>query len=81
MTNYVIDYNTGVRNDFEGTLEEAKDAAEHGMAYTQEHVDILEDGVLVSRARWYGYAPDEDEEDVLMRFGEHGFYVNWDDDY
>lgn len=76
-------YGTGA-GDFEteGTLEEAKVAADKGAAYTQQDIRITdEDGNEVSRRRWCGvqYDPDavEDTEDEVIQFGSFGHYAAW----
>ncbi len=75
---YYINYGTGAGNEFvDGTLEEAKKAAEEGLAYTQEDVKIqTEDGEDVAVLKWYGVQPEEDDI-VTARFGDEGFYGEW----
>ena len=75
---YYINYGTGAGNEFvDGTLEEAKKAAEEGLAYTQEDVKIqTEDGEDVAVLKWYGVQPEEDDI-VTARFGDEGFYGDW----
>lgn len=78
MTTYTINYNTGVTEEFEGTLEGAKQSALEGISYTQEHVSIEQDGEQVTVARWVGVEADEDDE-VLVHVGD-GFYQVWSDE-
>lgn len=78
MANYTINYHTGVTEEFEGTLEGAKQSALEGISYTQEHVSIEQDGEQITIARWVGVEADEDDE-VLVRVGD-GFYQNWSDE-
>lgn len=78
MATYTINYHTGVTEEFEGTLEGAKQSALEGISYTQEHVSIDQDGEQVTIARWVGVEPDEDDE-VLVRVGD-GFYQTWSDE-
>lgn len=78
---YFVNYNTGAGNfEFEGTLDEAKEAAEKRTAYTQEPVTIcVDDGdnwKVVSVLPWYGVRPNEDDE-VTERYGDFGFYGTW----
>ena len=77
MATYTINYHTGVTEEFEGTLEGAKQSALEGISYTQEHVSIEQDGEQVTIARWFGVEADEDDE-VLVHVGD-GFYQNWSD--
>ena len=77
---YYIDYNTGVEmEEINGTMEEAMEAAEKGIAYTQQPVTIRdEDGEPVAVLQWWGSAPEEDyTEDVVERFGDFGYYGPW----
>ena len=78
MANYIINYHTGVTEEFTGTLDDAKQSALEGISYTQEHVSIELDGEQVAVARWYGTEPEEDDE-VLVNVGE-GFYQAWSDE-
>lgn len=78
MATYTINYHTGVTEEFEGTLEEAKQSALEGISYTQEHVSIEQDGEQVTIARWVGVEAYEDDE-VLVHVGD-GFYQNWSDE-
>lgn len=79
MTTYIINYHTGVTEEFEGTLEGAKQSAFEGISYTQENVSIeTKDGEKITTARWYGVEADEDDE-VLVMVGE-GFYQTWSDE-
>ena len=76
---YFIDYHTGVTEEVEGALEDAFAAAEDAMAYTQESVTIEnENGNEKYISRWYGVVPEEDDE-VLMQFGDYGFYTVWEE--
>lgn len=77
---YHINYGTGVGNEYvDGTLEDAKKAAEQGLAYTQTDVKIqTEDGEDVAVLKWYGVQPEEDDV-VTARFGDSGFYGEWTD--
>lgn len=78
MATYTINYHTGVTEEFEGTLEGAKQSAVEGISYTQEHVSIEQDGEQITIARWIGVEADEDDE-VLVHVGD-GFYQNWSDE-
>lgn len=82
MTKYTINYNTGVTQEVEGTLDDAKAAAKKGASYTQEKITIHDalTGAVVSTARWWGIVPDEDfEDDILLQFGDAGYYSVWED--
>lgn len=78
MATYTINYHTGVTEEFEGTLEGAKQSALEGISYTQKHVSIEQDGEQVTIARWVGDEADEDDE-VLVHVG-NGFYQTWSDE-
>lgn len=79
---FTIDYNTGITDECEGTLEEAKAIADEGAAYTQQDITIRDEkGVEVARRRWYGvpFDPEETEctEDDVIQFGTFGFFDEW----
>lgn len=76
----VINYHTGIKDSVTvANLDEAKQIAADGIAYTQEKITIEnESGEVLTESRWYGVAPDEDD-DVLERIGE-GFYQAWSDE-
>lgn len=78
MNKYYINYGTGAGDEYiEGTLDEAKKVAEDGLSYTQQDVKIqTEDGEDVSVLAWYGVQPEEDDA-VVARFGDYGFYGEW----
>ena len=80
MEKFIIDYKTGVTENVEVyDLNEAKEIALEGIAYTQEHVVIKnEDGEVLTQATWYGVEPEEDDH-VLITVGE-GFYQTWSDE-
>ena len=78
MATYTINYHTGITEEFEGTLEGAKQSALEGISYTQQHVSIEQGGEQVTIARWVGVEADEDD-DVLVHVGD-GFYQNWSDE-
>lgn len=75
---YYINYGTGAGNEcVDGTLDEAKKAAEEGLTYTQTDVKIqTEEGDDVAVLRWYGVQPEEDDV-VTTKFGDSGFYAEW----
>jgi len=89
---YYINYNTGAGNEyFNGTLAEAKAAADKGAAYTQVDIIISKKDPLfeisgewlpVARRRWYSgeFDPElyEDGEDAdVIRFGNFGYFDEW----
>lgn len=78
---FIINYHTGVVHEIEAEdLAEAKQIAVEGMTYTQQKVSIeQEDGEVLATSYWFGVAPDEDDA-VLARFGDYGFYQLWDDE-
>ncbi len=75
---YYVNFGTGAGDEWvDGTLEDAKKAAENGLAYTQTDVRIqTEDGEDVAVLKWYGVEPGEDDV-VAARFGNSGFYGEW----
>lgn len=79
MTTYTINYQTGITEEVQGTLEKAKQAAIDGMEYTQENVLIQLEGETVTTSRWYGTEP-EDDDSVLVQYADYGFYQTWDDE-
>lgn len=79
---YIINYNNGVKNECDGTLEQAKKMADDGAAYTQCNITIEnEKGERVAGRSWWGvpYDPNEteDEEDEVIQFGNFGHYSAW----
>ena len=79
---YTIDYNNGVTNTCDGTLEEAKKLADDCASYTQRNIYILNDaGEKVAGRSWWGvpYDPNEteEEEDEVIQFGSFGHYGAW----
>lgn len=78
---WYVDYGTGAGNFwFDGTLDEAKSAAEDGLCYTQSSVDIMDEEYNVcARLPWWGVQPSEDDE-VTACFGSFGFYGCWSDE-
>ena len=79
MTRYTIDYQTGVTEVVDGTLDKAKEVAVAGIAYTQENVIIKDgDGEEVTRSTWYGVKPEED--DAVLEIISEGFYQTWNDE-
>ena len=77
---FVINYQTGVKHNVNAAdLNEVKEVALEGIAYTQENVTIeTPEGEVLTAARWYGVEPEEDDQ-VLTEIGG-GFYQVWDDE-
>lgn len=74
---FVIDYNTGVKHTIKAyDLDEAKEQAQEQLSYTQESVNIYQNGELVATLPWYGVTPEEDAV-VTEQFGDYGFYGEW----
>ena len=82
---YFINYGTGAGDEYvEGTLAEAKKAADEGAAYTQENIKILEGDNVAAVRRWYGteFDPDDYENGEaadVIRFGSFGHFGEWQD--
>lgn len=85
MKKFNINYHTGIEEEVEvADLQEAKEIAKEGIAYTQAKVTIETlDGEVLATSQWYGVEPTEEEiEDgmVLEQIGSYGFYQVWDDE-
>lgn len=85
MNKFKINYHTGIEEEVEvADLQEAKEVAQKGIAYTQANVTIETlDGEVLATSRWYVVEPtEEDIEDglVLEQIGSYGFYQTWDDE-
>lgn len=85
MEKYFINYHTGAGNEIieVNDLDEAKEIAFDGIAYTQSDITIETlEGEVITKAKWWGVIPDEDvaDEDVLTTIG-NGYYQVWSDEY
>ncbi|PGL78091.1 hypothetical protein CN931_24085 [Bacillus sp. AFS054943] len=80
MEKFIVNYHTGVTEEVEvNDLNEAKEVAKEGIAYTQEKITIETlDGGVITTAYWYGVSPQEDD-DVLENVSG-GFYQKWSDE-
>ena len=76
MTKYYVDFGTGAGNKGFDSLKEAMEYAEENCSYTQESIKILEDGEQRAVLPWYGVKAEEDDE-VIVNFGDFGFYGSW----
>lgn len=79
---YTIDYNNGVVNTCDGTLEDAKKLADDCAGYTQCNIYIKNDkGERVACRSWCGVPFDpeitEETEDEVIQFGSFGHYGAW----
>lgn len=78
---YIINYGTGVKEEVEvNDLEEVKEIADEGSAYTQKDYWIEDvKGNELARRRWWGVAFDENEceDEDPIRFGSYGYYSDW----
>lgn len=79
---YTIDHNTGITDEFEGTLAEAKAEADENVCYTQQNIDILdENDSVVATRKWWGVQYDENNDDVFeedpISYGKFGYYTSW----
>ncbi len=76
---FIIDFGT-MTEEFEGTLEEAKEQALNMMGHTERDVIIADDeGNEITRSQWFG-VDGNDEEFVLEQFGSSGYYQIWSDE-
>ncbi len=76
---YYINWNNGLIDEFEGTIEEAKMYADENSAYTQCDISIEDENQEKILTRfWYGVqATEEDKEDEdIIEIG-NGFYASW----
>lgn len=78
MEKFLINYHTGITEEVEvNDLNEAKEIAKEGIAYTQEKVTIETlDGEVITTSYWHSVQPEEDAE-ILEQFGDYGFYQMW----
>lgn len=88
MGKYYIDFNTGAGNEYAETLEDAKEIADDGAAYTQQNITIhpvingkVDFDSTVTMRCWYGVAYDENKayEENPICFGDFGYYADWTD--
>ena len=83
INRFLIDYGTGVGNEYARTIEEAMKKADEGASCTQKDIQIiwLENGDMVTYRKWVGAEFDpschDDEKPIL--FGKAGFYGDWED--
>lgn len=75
---YYIDWKNGLIDEFKGTLEEAKMYADEYSAYTQCDISIKnENQEEITRRKWWGVSPTEDDkEENIIEIG-NGFYGDW----
>ena len=79
---YTIDYNTGITEEFVGTLADAKAKADANVNYTQQSINIIdENDTVVATRKWWGVQYDENndhvhEEDPL-RNSNPGHSTSW----
>nr|DAG62750.1 MAG TPA: hypothetical protein [Caudoviricetes sp.] len=76
---YTINWNNGLKEDINETLENVKSYADEMSSYTQQDIIIEnEKGREVCRRIWYGVkAEEEDREKGIIEFGNFGFYDEW----
>lgn len=79
---FTINYNNGLWDECDGTLDEAKAMADECVGYTQCDITIEDENhEEVAHRRWYGvpFDPSETEttEDEVIQFGSFGFYDRW----
>ncbi|PIE91689.1 hypothetical protein CO726_30835 [Bacillus fungorum] len=80
MEKYIVNYHTGITEEVEvNDLNEVKEIAQKGIAYTQEKITIETlDGEVITTAYWYGVSPQED--DAVLETVGGGFYQTWSDE-
>lgn len=79
---YTIDYNNGVVNTCDGSLEDAKKLADDCAGYSQHNIYINNDkGERVAGRSWYGVqfdpADTDETEDEVIQFGSYGYFGAW----
>ena len=79
---FTINYNNGLWDECDGTLDEAKAMADEHAGYTQCDISIEDENrEEVARRRWYDapFDPSETEtaEDDVIQFGTIGSYDRW----
>ena len=77
MTHYIINYNTGITDVMEfdePDLLAVMRYAEARAEYTQQDIDIYQDGRIIATLKWYGIAPCDDDI-VAVDFQDFGFYA------
>ena len=80
MEKFIINYGTMVEDVEVEDLQEAKEIAINGMGYTGQAVVIEdEEGSEVTRSEWFG-VDGSDEDNVLVQFGNTGYYQIWNDE-
>ena len=80
---YLVNFGTGVGNEYADTIEKAKEIAEEKATFTQASITIElvndddeEVTEVVAELLWSSMrATDEDE--VTIDFGDLGFYEEW----
>jgi len=78
MSKFIINYQTGIREEVEGTLQDAMKEADKGAAYTQQNIAIEdENGNVIAQRNWYGTISGIEECENVIRFGNFGFYADW----
>lgn len=75
---YTVNYHTGAGNSAAETLDDAKKVADNGACYTQQDITVEdEEGNVAARRTWYGCTDGISECISPIRFGNFGFYGDW----
>lgn len=77
---YMIDFQTGIVKECDGTLDQAMEMADAMMTYTHQNILIFdENDVEVARRNWYdvAYDPEIEDENEIVQFGNKGYYSAW----
>ena len=83
MNKYIIDYQNGFVDEIScENLEDAMIQVKESLTYTQNNVKIFdENNNQLAILPYYGYDPsiddDLEEDDILVAFGDFGFYGQW----
>lgn len=82
MEKYVINYNTGTKNEVEvDSLKEAKQIAKDGISDTKQPITIEDTaGNLITMSRWYAVQASPEHEAFILLKMETGFFTLWDDE-
>lgn len=83
MKKYMIDYQNGLVDEIGAiNLDDAMDQVMESLTHTQNSIKILDEcNNHLATLPYYGYDPsiddDLEEDDILVAFGDFGFYSNW----
>jgi hypothetical protein len=80
MTSYTINYNTDAGNTTvaDSDVDNVLRVADAGAGYTQKPIDIYDDhGNCVATRRWIGCNDGVGDQTNPIRYGDLGYYADW----